>query len=95
MTNSSRFFYERLGWLAGCEGCCLGSLRVPFPEVVKLSQLAYGASPWLGPERRPKTQRTGLFLIALGWGYGEVDYKCSGSVFPEHLGNETQTIGLF
>ena len=69
------------GWL-GVKGVAWGPSEFPKP-------------PWLGPERRPKTHRTGLFLIVLGWGYGGVDYKCSGSVFPEHLGNETQTIGLF
>ena len=50
--------------------------------------------PWLGPERRPKTQRTGLFLMALSWGYGGVDYKCSGSMSEEDFEFDTQIIML-
>ena len=60
----------------------MGSLRVP-------------QTPWLGPGRRPKSQRIGLFLMALGWGYGGVDYlypelvsaKDSGRVLTGLLNN--------
>jgi len=50
------------GW-CGVLSCCLGSLRVP-------------QTPWAGPERRPTTQRTELFLMALSLGYGGVNYIC-------------------
>ena len=52
------------GWLS-VKGVDLGSLRVP-------------QTLWVGPLRRPTTQRTGLFLMALSWGYGGVDYKYTG-----------------
>ena len=37
--------------------------------------------PWLGPGRRPRTQRIGLFQIAWVRGYGEVDYVGTDRVF--------------
>ena len=52
---------------------CLGSSEFTFGWAHVEAQ-----TPWLGPLRRPTTQRTRVSLKALVWGYGGVDYVDSG-----------------
>ena len=68
--------------LIGCKTGFVGSLRVPH-------------TPWAGPERRPTTQRTELFLMALSLGLRRGQLHMSGLVSAEVLEHKTQVMRLF